>query len=350
MKIHDNELYKDSIKKIANININWDHLNHKTFMISGSTGLIGRFFVDVLMYMNLNKGYDFKFILLGRNEAKGQVIFTSYLKHPNFKFVECDVNQKIIIDEKVDYILHLASNTHPRAYSSDPIGTITTNVIGTYNLLNYAVEHHCERFLMASTVEVYGESRNDVESFDEKYLGYIDCNTLRAGYPESKRCSESLCQAFINQEKLDVVIARLSRVYGPTMNLNDSKALSQFILNSVNGENIVLKSEGTQLFSYTYVADAVSAILFLLDKGVCGEAYNVSDKQSNIHLKDLAKKLADISGTQVVFELPDQLEKRGYSTATKAVLNSEKIQKIGWKAMYDINKGLEETIHILKEL
>lgn len=348
MNLIHNPLYSETLEKIASIDIDWDKFNHKTFMLSGATGLIGRFFVDVLMYKNLNENFDFNLLLLGRNEKKANEIFSSYLENEHYRFIASDVNKPLEFREKADYILHLASNTHPKAYSSDPIGTITTNIFGTYNLLKYASEHSCERFLLASSVEIYGENRKDVDMFHEDYLGYINCNTMRAGYPESKRCSESLCQAFMNQCGLDTVIARLSRVYGPTMNMDDSKALSQFIKKSINHEDIVLKSEGNQFYSYTYVADAVSALLYILDKGRSGEAYNIADKSSDIMLKDLAEILANIAGTKVVFELPDEEEKRGYSTATVAVMSSDKLKRINWRPFYDINCGLKKTVSILK--
>lgn len=348
MNLIHNPLYIETLKKIASIDINWDKLNHKTFMLSGATGLIGRFFVDVLMYKNLNENFDFNLLLLGRNEKKANEVFSSYIGNDHYRFIVSDVNKPLDFHEKVDYILHLASNTHPKAYSSDPIGTITTNIFGTYNLLKYASEHSCERFLLASSVEIYGENRKDVDQFSEDYLGYIDCNTMRAGYPESKRCSESLCQAFMKQCGLDIVIARLSRVYGPTMNMDDSKALSQFIKKSINHEDIVLKSEGNQFYSYTYVADAVSAVLYILDKGHSGEAYNIADKSSDIMLKDLAGILASIAGTKVVFELPDEEERKGYSTATIAILDSKKIKSIGWEAQFSIEQGIKNTVKCLK--
>lgn len=123
-------------------------------------------------------------------------------------------------------MIHTASNTHPLQYSGDPIGTITSNVIGTKNLLDYAASHQTERFCFLSSVEVYGENRGDADRFDENYLGYIDCNTLRAGYPESKRVGEALCNAYAQAHQIDFVIPRLSRVYGSTMLMADSKAIA----------------------------------------------------------------------------------------------------------------------------
>ena len=268
----------------------------------------------------------------------------------NLVFIPYDINKPFVRDDlgTVDYVLHLASNTHPVQYATDPIGTITTNIIGLQNMLDFAIAHNAARFVFASSNEVYGENRGDVEMFDEHYCGYIDSNTLRAGYPESKRCGEALCQAYKSQKGLDVVIARFTRSYGPTMLMSDTKAISQFIKKGVAGEDIVLKSAGTQNYSYTYMADAISGFLFLLLKGENGEAYNIADEASNIMLKDLARIIAEYAGKKVVFEIPDAVEAAGYSKATKALLDGSKLKKLGWKPRYVIKEGIERTMDVLK--
>lgn len=142
--------------------------------------------------------------------------FFRYLDSPWFYFVPHDINDSLEgkMDEAFDYILHLASNTHPVAYATNPVATITANVLGTDHLLRYAVSHKAKRFVFASSNEVYGENRGDVEFFKETYCGYINSNTLRAGYPESKRCGEALCQAYHKELGIDVVIPRLPALMG----------------------------------------------------------------------------------------------------------------------------------------
>ena len=345
MSIYENSLYLKDIQTVAGQKLPWEQLRRKSMVVSGATGMIGSFLIDVLMEMDL----DMTLFALGRNAEKAKARFGRWWEDRHFRFVECDINAGIPLQENVDFVFHAASNTHPVAYATDPIGTITTNIIGTNNLLSFAAAHGARRVLFASSVEVYGENRGDVEVFSEDYCGYLNCNTLRAGYPESKRCGEALCQAYIKQKGLDVVIPRLARTYGPTMLMSDTKALSQFLKKGIAGEDVVLKSEGTQLFSYTYVADAVSAVLYCLLLGKCGEVYNIADSASDIRLRDLAAIIAAAAGRKVVFDLPDETERAGYSTATKAVMDSGKIRTLGWKARYTMQTGLERTLSILKE-
>ena len=351
MELYENKEYLDDIRRAIDIIPDWEQFRNQSVMISGATGMIGRFLIDVLMCLNRERGLSCSIYALGRSEKKGEERFLRYWTAPEFHFCQCNISESINCQlEQVDYILHFASNTHPRAYSLDPIGTITANIMGTYHLLEFAASHDVKRFLFASSVEIYGQNRGDTEAFEENYCGYIDCNTLRAGYPEGKRAGEALCQAYIKQKSLDVVIPRLSRTYGPTLLATDTKALSQFLQDGENGRDIVLKSEGTQFFSYNYVADTVSGILWCLLYGKTGEAYNVSDEASNITLRDLAQLIAAESGTRVIFEIPDDVERQGYSTATKAIMDSSKLRQIGWHAQYDIIAGVARTLKMMRKM
>lgn len=349
MKIYENPLFQEDVARTAALDLPWEHLQDASILISGATGLIGSFLIDVIMKRNVAYGMNCKVYALGRNEDKAEARFSGFLDGEWLQFVKYDINEPLQDDAftTVDYALHLASNTHPVAYATDPIGTITTNIIGVKNMLDFCAKHQVKRFAFASSNEIYGENRGDVEKFEEDYCGYINCNTMRAGYPESKRCGEALCQAYIKQAGLDVVIPRFTRSYGPTMLMSDTKAISQFIRKAIAGEDIVLKSVGNQYYSYTYVADAVSGLLTILLKGKNGEAYNIADDASDIRLKDLAALIASAGGQKVVFEIPDAIEASGYSKATKARLDSAKLQSLGWRAAYSIDEGIKRTIQIL---
>lgn len=352
MTLYDISLYMDDVKYVSSLQLPWDKLENKSIMISGATGMIGSFLIDVIFYKNVYDKLNCKVYVLCRNEEKAKDRFKPYINDSNFVCIKYDSKEPFEREDIgiIDYILHLASNTHPLQYSTDPIGTITTNIIGVQNLLEFAVNHNTSRFAFASSNEIYGENRGDVDLFNETYCGYIDSNTMRAGYPESKRCGESLCQAYRAQKGLEIVIPRLTRTYGPTMLKTDTKAISQFIKKGVAGEDIILKSAGTQYYSYQYVSDSVSGLLTILLKGVDGEAYNISDENSDIMLKDLAEIIAGFKGKRVVFEVPDAVEAAGYSVATKARLDGSKLKTLGWNPRYNIHSGIERTIKILEDI
>ena len=352
MKLLDNEMYMEDVEYVTGLCLPWDKLQDKKILITGACGLIGSFTVDVLMEKNKSRGMNCKIYAMGRNREAARERFAAYWENPLFCFLCHDVNKPLEekTDEDFDYIIHLASCTHPMAYAGKPIATIAANVFGTDCLLRYASAHHVQRFVFASSNEIYGENRGDVEFFTEAYCGYINSNTLRAGYPESKRCGEALCQAYLREKETDVVIPRFTRTYGPTMLMSDTKAVSQFIIKAAKGENIILKSEGNQYYSYTYVADAAAGLFTVMLCGQCGEAYNIADVKSDILLKDLAETAAKISRTQVLFDLPGATEKAGYSTATKARLDGSKLKRLGWNMKYDIDMGMKRTIGILKDV
>ena len=337
------------------MNLNLSELNGKILLITGGTGMIGKWMIDLLL-----RQVDCKVILLGRSEEKaksrfdaghwesGRLQFVQWdSSHPTSLLQSNNLNNRTIEQSPIDCIIHLASNTHPMAYATDPVSTVVMNVNAAKELLDLAVAKKCKRFVYASSVEIYGQNRGDCEKFKEDYCGYINSNTLRAGYPESKRCGEALCQAYIKQYGLDVVIPRIARVYGPTLLEDDTKALSQFIHNALDGKDIVLKSEGKQYFSYLHVADAVSGILTVTLKGACGEAYNIADEKSDITLRDLAALVAGQCGRKVVFDIPESAEAAGFSPAMLARMDNEKLKGLGWRAEYSIQDGIEKTIRDL---
>lgn len=316
-------------------------LSGKILLVTGGTGMIGKWMIDYLLANS-----SCKVVVMGRSEAKVRERLGD-----DVQFIKWDIAHEPMpkVELPVDYIIHLASNTHPLAYATDPVSTIVMNVNATKELLDLAVAQKVKRFVYASSVEIYGQNRGDCEKFKEDYCGYIDSNTLRAGYPESKRCGEALCQAYVKQYGVDVVIPRIARVYGPTLLSTDTKALSQFIHNALAHQDIVLKSEGKQYFSYLHVADAVTGILTVMLHGAVGEAYNIADDASDIRLRDLAGLIASQCGQKVVFDLPTATEAAGFSPAMLARMDSTKLHSLGWRAKYDIATGIAETIKVFQK-
>lgn len=336
----EHSLYQEDLDYILsteNINL----LRGRKILITGATGMVGTMLIDALM-----KGGDIMVYAVSRNEEKAKLRLGEYFGNPYFHFLAQDVCLPFPDDLNVDYIIPAASNTHPLAYSKYPIETIMINIKGAENALNLASK--CDATVIyTSTNEIYGNAIAG-EVFTEDYNGQLNLSNARSCYNESKRTAESLCQSYIVERNVKVKIARLCRIFGPTMLESDSKASSQFIKKAIAGEDIVLKSEGNQYFSYTYVADAVAGLLYILLKGQNGEAYNVSSEKTNIHLKDFARLCAAYNRKNIVFDLPSEVESKGYSVAMKAILANEKIKTLGFEPKYSMEDAIRRTCEILK--
>lgn len=332
-------LYQEDMRQIL-ANNKMALLEGKSILVTGATGMLGVCLIDALM-INGNVNV----IAVGRSREKAKERLGEYYNCENFLFVEQDVIQPLPADLKPDYIIIGASNTHPLAFSSQPINTILTNIVGTKNALDIAVKCNA-KVLFLSSGEIYGNSSINLP-FKEENTGTLDLSTARASYTEAKRLCEALCQSYIAEKNLDVKIARLCRIFGPTMLMTDSKASSQFIKNALHQEDIILKSEGTQQYSYIYVAEAISAMLHILLCGKTGTAYNVSNALCDIRLKDFAAICSSFCDRQVVFEIPSEHEKKGYSIANYALLDNTKLKSIGFVPQYNIEDAICRTLKIL---
>lgn len=315
----------------------------KKILVTGATGLIGSCLIDILSQANkLNKA-GIEIYALGRNIDKLKARFGSD--------VTCVVQDICLpLDDSVeyDYIIHAASNADPVRYATEPVETILTNIYGCRNVFEYARSHKNTRVLLTSTFEVYGKIP-DTDVYSEDMFGAVDFQLLRNGYTESKRCSEMLARSYADEYGIDVVIARLASIYGPTMARSDSKAHAQFLKNGLNGEDIVLKSEGLPRRTYCYVIDTVTALFAILLKGKTGNSYNVSNENSICSIREFASTVASLTGRKVIFDLPDSTESKGFSKPQNCILDNSKLKALGWVGRFSLEAGIKETLEELKK-
>lgn len=336
----NNEIYRSALERV----VPEIAIENGKILVTGASGLIGSCIIDLLMLAN-NHGRAFDVYALGRNAGKLRRRFSAFDQSASLHFVEQDICKPLGSAISYDYIIHGASNADPRNYAKYPAETMLINLEGAKNVLNYCKEHPSTKALMMSTFEVYGNAGKDV--YAESDSGIVDLNMIRSCYPESKRCMEILTRSYVEEYGVNAVIGRLCSIYGPTLAKDDSKAHAQFIRNGLKGEDIVLKSKGEQRRTYCYVIDAVTGLLCVLEKGTAGEAYNIANENAIVSIAGVAQNVAKIAGTKVVFEIPDDLEKKGYSKPQNCILDNTKLRKLGWKGHYDIHAGLKETMSIL---
>lgn len=318
-------------------------LRSARILITGATGLVGAFLTDCLLALSDQNALDLRLYALCRNAARAKERFGERVNA-----IAADVSEATALPE-CDYIIHAASNAHPKAFSADPVGTMLANILGVRNLLEHLRAQGHGRLLFVSTGEIYGDNPAIRDGFAETDFGKIDSMNPRACYPESKRAAETLCASYLSQYRVDSVVARLCYVYGPTITNENSRADAQFLRNALSKTDIIMKSAGAQVRSYCYVADAARALITILSGGESGSAYNVANRAAVRSIREYAETLAKVAGVQVKFETPEDAEKRGYSTVSRAVQKPDRLEALGWKPLFSFEEGIEHTFRIIEE-
>lgn len=337
----ENFIYSEALKK----SLEYVNVTGKSFLITGASGLIGSCVIDLLMLAN-QEGANNHIYALGRSLEKLNKRFSSFANNKYFHIIAQDVCTPLDDSYDFDYIVHGASNADPVSYAKYPVETMTTNILGGKNILDYGKLHKKCKITILSTFEVYGKSNKDL--YCESDAGILDFNQFRSCYPESKRSLEIMARCYVDEYDVNVNVARLSSIYGPTMADNDSKAHAQFLRNALLGKDIVLKSKGLPRRTYCYVVDAVTGILTVLFKGTKSESYNISNEKSVSSIAEVAQTVADIAGRNVIFELPSEIEQKGFSKPQNCILDNHKLRGLGWEGKYTLAEGMLETYTILK--
>lgn len=336
MNIH-NDIIKSDMEDIYQREIDWNKLHNKTVFISGAYGMLASYLVYFLMYLNMHKGIPVDVIAQGRSEEKAREKFGDFWQHEKFHFYSGDICRPLEDIDKVDYVIHAAGSANPRYYKTKPVEVIEPNVLGTYHLLRMISKKKSEGFLFFST-----------GAADEKAMGIIvDPLEEHSCYGESKRLGETLCMAFYREHQVPVKMARIGHTYGPTMDIeNDPRVFASFVKCLVDGEDIVLYSDGSAKRPFCYIADATVAFLLLLLEGRPGEAYNVTNTEQFVSIKELAEILSTIpeKKAKVLFKKRSILD--SYLEAKLEPGNrpsDARLRNLGWEPHYDIRSGFERV-------
>lgn len=321
----------------------------RVFVIAGATGFLARYIVMTLVYLNRNiLENKCEIIALCRNENKARNMFSEYMNEDYFHLLIQRVEDELPVIQKVDYIIHAASDAVTSKFELYPADIMNANVAGTANLLNLARKHEVKKFLYFSSGAVYGNIPGEKTDINEKDSFPLDFSDIHNCYAEGKRAGEALCRAYWKQYGIPTVSVRISHTYGPGINIDDGRVFSDFVKKILQKENLVIKGSGNDVRSFCYIEDAVTAFFLLLFSGADGEAYNMANGEEIYTIKELADKLVG-----EVF--PERnLSVEGDNLVKQKVVNKrisiEKISQLGWTPMINIKEGFKRTVQSFEEM
>ena len=347
--IYESPLWFEDIDAVSQNLSELSRLAGKSVLITGTTGLICSAVTDIFIRYNETHPVPIHIIAAGRWREKMTNRFGEFCDKPYFDYVEYDASKNNNqVDASADYIIHGASNADPKAIMKEPVETMLSNFTGLLYLLQYAKDNGIKRLLYISSSEVYGR-KGDNNPYHENEYGYIDLLNPRNSYSVGKRAAEALCASYACEYGVESVIVRPGHIYGPTASPFDSRVSSVWAYAAARGEDIVMKSDGAQLRSYCHCLDCATAIIKVLMKGKSVHAYNISNPDSVVTVRQMAEALAKAGNVGLVTGTASEDEKRSFNQMNNSSLESSPIQKLGWKSLFDINYGTICTVKTIRE-
>lgn len=350
MNIHTSRTWISDLDEVIAQLPELEALGGSRVMVTGCTGLICSAVVDLFIRWNETHSQRIGILAAGRSVERIAARFGPYSEEDWFRVVYYDATStQNGFDMPCDYIIHGASNASPNHIVGEPVETMIGNFIGVKILLDYARRIQAKRLLYISTSEVYGKKDHDRPSKIDEY-GWIDILNPRSAYSIGKCAAETMCASYHNEYGVESVIVRPGHIYGPTALETDNRVSSAWAYAVARGEDIVMKSDGSQIRSYCYCLDSASAIVKVLLKGESVRAYNISNPDSVINIRQMAEILVKHAGVRLSMEAPTEGERRAFNPMTNSSLDSTELLALGWKGLFSAGRGFGHTVEILKEM
>ena len=336
----------DDLKKIiATTPVDWTLLTGKRVLITGASGFLPAYLVETLLYLNSTRGLNIHITALVRNLENFERRFADHLDNPHLTVLVQDVSQPIRLALPHHFIIHAASQASPKYYGIDPVGTLSANVLGTMQLLELARNHPIISFMYFSSGEVYGATQSTPTK--ESDYGYIDPTSVRSCYAESKRMGEQMCVSWHAQYQVPTKIVRPFHTYGPGMKLDDGRVYADFVRDVIENRPIIVRSAGTALRAFCYLADATAGFFTVLLKGENGVPYNVGNSHGEIQIMDLASLLVHIFPEKRLKIIKEGIQTdTGYlqSPLSRNCPDISRINALGWEPKTSLEDGFKRTV------
>lgn len=346
-------VYRDT-HEIAQADIPWELLNGTTVLITGGGGFIGGYLALALLTRNDIADAHIKVIALVRNAERAEKKYGDLLQRDDFSLCVQDVNQPIKA-ERADYVIHAASQASNIQFENDPVGTISANLTGTQNVLEYAKKSGAKATLIVSSLKVYGTIYGNQNKIREEDCGYLDFTSYKNCYAMGKRASETLASGYCREYGMNVRLARPSYIYGAAT-LDDDRVWAQFIANIVRGEDILLKSNGAANRSFCYVTDTATALLTVLLKGKNATPYNIANEMSDTTIRGFAQAACEAFPERQIhlrFANPadekEPLEVLSPLRQVPEILDNSKLIALGWIPKISLKEGIRRAVAVLEE-
>ncbi len=350
-----NQIILEDMEDIYLRDLDWDKLEGKTVLLTGAYGMLASYVVYFLLYLREYKKIAVSLTAVVRSKKKFLERFNDVIGINKVDVFESDLSGWISFSGKVDYIIHAASLASPQYYGTCPVDVLSPNTLGTYYLLQLAREKGVEGFLLFSSCDIYGVPVVEGKYINEDSYGIMDTLDIHNCYSESKRMAETMCKAFGVQYGVPVKIARIAHTYAPTMDIQkDPRVFASFVKNIVEGEDIVMKSDGSGKRSFCYITDAIAGYFTILFKGENGEAYNVCNTEQFVSIRELAKILVSMfpeKGLKVIKKSRDKSEnytENSLLIGCEKVHNNEKLKRLGWNPTVVIADGFKRVVDCLE--
>lgn len=340
MKLHQKIVYEDIAWISSRLDL--EKLKNSKILLSGANGLLGFYFANLFSYLNKEKGFRISCDLFTKSDVSPASRIYDIKDSPGFRIKKADLSKENPYEEVYDFVIYAAGYSAPFQFLKDPLEVININFLGMKNVLEHVLKtSKSTKILYFSSSEIYGSPANENVPTPETYEGNSSIESKRACYIESKRLTEVLCLTYREKFGMDIKIARPALTYGPGMNFDDKRVISEFIKKAHFEKKIIMLDDGRDLRCFSYIRDTIAELLLVLLFGK-DTIYNIGSDKDEISIKGLADIIGEIMGAEVV---AGEIKKGAIDAPVRVCLDISKVKsEFNFSPEMSLKEGFKRTV------